>query len=99
MAERPEGAFPMTLKKKPARGRAAKKILTQTFVASAVLAASASVAFADANPGANPVQAKYMTRSGVAGSMCAPQGTLKDLVSGKYGCSGLKGGDACNASL
>lgn len=62
-----------------------------------VLSAS-TVAFSASLPGENPTQTKYFTRSGVQGSMCAPQGTLKDLVSGKYKCYGAKGADSCGAS-
>ncbi len=63
-----------------------------------VLSTSAT-AIAGGNPGENPTQSKYMARSGVQGSMCAPQGTLKDLVNGKYKCYGPKGSDACGASI
>lgn len=63
-----------------------------------VLTTSAT-AIAGGNPGENPTQSKYMTRSGVQGSMCAPQGPLKDLVNGKYKCYGPSGSDACAASI
>jgi HEAT repeat protein len=59
---------------------------------------ASSVAMAAGLPGENPTQTKYVARTGVQGSMCAPQGVLKDLVNGKYKCYGPKGSDACGAS-
>ena len=62
-------------------------------------ASTSSIALAAGFPGENPVHGKYFSRSGVKGSMCAPQGALKDLMGGKYKCYGPKGADACGASL
>ncbi len=68
--------------------------LTFTF-----LTAMGTAASADGQPGANPVQAKYIARTGATGAMCAPQGLLKEIVAGKYACYAASGGDACGASL
>ena len=64
----------------------------------AVILSASGAAVAGGLPGENPTQSKLMSRSGVAGSMCAPQGALKDLVNGKYKCYGPKGSEACGAS-
>jgi len=58
----------------------------------------AGVAAAD-EPGANPIQKKYVTREGVAGIMCHAAGPLKDLTADKYKCYGAAGADKCGASL
>lgn len=60
---------------------------------------ASGIAMAAGLPGENPTQTKYVARSGVQGSMCAPQGALKDLVNGKYKCYGPKGSEACGASF
>lgn len=73
------------------------KTLRSASLALFVLSTSAT-AIAGGLPGENATQSKYVARSGVQGSMCAPQGTLKDLVNGKYKCYGPKGSDACGAS-
>ncbi|CAN5784215.1 hypothetical protein BH11MYX4_BH11MYX4_41090 [soil metagenome] len=63
-----------------------------------IVLSTSATAVAGGLPGENPTQSKYIARSGVQGSMCAPQGTLKELVNGKYKCYGPKGSDACGAS-
>src|SRR6185503_15133741 len=60
--------------------------------------AFASVASAD-EPGANPIQKKYVTREGVSGIMCHAVGPLKELTQDKYKCYGAAGADKCGASL
>lgn len=69
-----------------------------TAAASTAILTASFCALAAGLPGENPVQSKYMSRSGPRGSMCAPQGTLKELVDGKYQCYGLHASDACGAS-
>jgi hypothetical protein len=62
------------------------------------LLAFAGVAAAD-EPGANPIQKKYLTREGVSGIMCHATGPLKELTQDKYKCYGPGGADKCAASL
>ena len=62
------------------------------------LLAFAGIASAD-EPGANPIQKKYVTREGVSGIMCHAAGPLKDLTQDKYKCYGAAGADKCGASL
>ena len=58
---------------------------------------ASQTARADATP--NAVQKKYIIREGVDGGLCKPQSTLKELVNGKYKCSGPSGADKCAASV
>jgi HEAT repeat protein len=62
------------------------------------LLAFGSVVSAD-EPGANPIQKKYITREGTAGVQCRATGLLKELTQDKYKCYGPAGADKCAASL
>ena len=73
-----------------------KKTTLRTVTA---LVLTSATALAAGLPGENPVQAKYFSRSGVDGCMCAPVGAMKELIDTKYDCSGASGGDACGASI